>query len=67
MWLEERPVTGHKRINETRTAQLLEPDPKMIASNCPYCLTMLSDGLKEAQADETVQIMDITEILWQSQ
>jgi Fe-S oxidoreductase/nitrate reductase gamma subunit len=67
MFLEERAVEGYKRINETRTAQLLEPAPKIIAANCPYCVTMLTDGLKAEQAEETVSVFDITEILWQSQ
>ncbi|HBQ25563.1 MAG TPA: FeS-binding protein, partial [Syntrophomonas sp.] len=38
MWLEEDAVEGYKRINDTRTDQLLVPDPEMIVTNCPFCL-----------------------------
>lgn len=62
MWLEEKAVDGFKRINDTRTDQLLEVEPDLIACNCPFCLTMLSDGTKEA-GRENVKVMDITEII----
>jgi Fe-S oxidoreductase/nitrate reductase gamma subunit len=66
MWLEEDAVDGYKRINQTRTDQLLEPEPEIIASNCPFCLTMLSDGVKDSGREETVNVMDISEILLKS-
>ncbi|HZK43663.1 MAG TPA: (Fe-S)-binding protein [Syntrophomonadaceae bacterium] len=66
MWLEEDPVEGYKRINETRTDQLLEIEPEMIVTNCPFCLTMLSDGVKEVGMEETVKSYDIAEVLWNS-
>lgn len=66
MWLEEEAVEGFKRINESRTEQLLQTAPQVIASNCPFCLTMLSDGVKEAGQDEQVKVMDVCEILWNS-
>lgn len=68
MWLEEHAVEGYKRINDTRTDQLLEPNPQMIVTNCPFCLTMISDGVKEAQADveEQAKVYDVAEVLWQA-
>ncbi len=68
MWLEEHAVEGYKRINDTRTDQLLEPDPQMIVTNCPFCLTMVSDGVKEAQSDreEQTKVFDVAEVLWQA-
>ena len=63
MFLEEEAAPGFKRINETRTDQLLETNPEMIATNCPYCLTMLIDGVKAAGQDESVKVMDVAEIL----
>lgn len=64
MFLEEHAAEGFKRINETRTDQLLREDPEVIAANCPYCLTMLTDGIKAAEREETVQVMDVAELLW---
>lgn len=66
MWMEEDSIDGYKRINESRTDQLLQTAPEMIAVNCPFCLTMLSDGVKEAGQDEQVKVMDVCEILWNS-
>ncbi|MGR6835464.1 (Fe-S)-binding protein [Syntrophomonas erecta] len=67
MWLEEESIEGFKRINQTRTEQLLEVDPEVIAVNCPYCLTMISDGVKETKDDSSIRVMDVCELLWQTQ
>lgn len=67
MWLEEEAVEGFKRINETRTEQLLEVDPDTVIVNCPYCMTMISDGVKEADPEGNIQVLDVCELLWQCQ
>ncbi len=66
MWLEEDPVEGYKRINETRTDQLMTVNPDMIVTNCPFCLTMLDDGVKGIGAEETTKVYDVAEVLWQA-
>lgn len=66
MWMEEDAVEGYKRINETRTDQLLENTPEMIVTNCPFCLTMVADGVKGASAEEQTKVFDVAEVLWQS-
>jgi Fe-S oxidoreductase len=60
MWMEEEP--GH-RVNELRVGQLLEKQPQVIGVNCPYCLTMMEDGIGAAGRSETVKAMDLAEIL----
>ncbi|MFZ2463755.1 MAG: (Fe-S)-binding protein [Caldibacillus thermoamylovorans] len=60
MWTEED--TGH-RINVARTEQALKVNPDIISSGCPYCLTMLSDGTKAKEVEETVKTYDVAEIL----
>lgn len=60
MWMEEE--TGH-RINVSRTEQALAVNPSVISSGCPYCLTMLSDGTKAKEVEETVHTYDVAEIL----
>ena len=60
MWMEEDTGT---RINIARTEQLLEAKPTMIGSGCPYCLTMISDGIKAKEVEEKVATFDIVEIL----
>lgn len=66
MWLEEDAVEGYKRINDTRADQLLVPDPEMIITNCPFCLTMISDGVKAAEAEENTSVFDVAEALWKT-
>lgn len=63
MWLEEK--LG-KRINILRTEQVLLKNPDLIATACPFCLTMLSDGLKDKGIEEGVQVLDLSEILLKS-
>lgn len=67
MWLEEHAVEGFKRINQTRTEQLLEVDPETVVVNCPFCMTMISDGVKETDEEGKLQVLDICELLWNSQ
>ena len=63
MWMEEHEGT---RINLARTEMALETNPTVIGSNCPYCLTMLSDGTKAKEVEEQVQTLDIAEIIEKS-
>lgn len=59
MWMEE--FTGD-RINLVRAAEALEQQPDTICTACPYCLTMLDDGIKDLKA-EKVQVKDIAEVM----
>lgn len=61
MWMEEN--TG-ERINEMRTDQALEKNPDCIATACPYCLTMIDDGLKVREKSESVKSLDIAEFIY---
>jgi len=65
MWMEE---TRGTRINESRTAQALATGADTVATECPYCMTMLKDGLEAAQAGTggTVKAIDIAELLAES-
>ena len=63
MWMEE---TQGKRINVERTEQALRLSPTTIGSNCPYCLTMLSDGTKAKEVESQVKTLDIVEIVERS-
>ncbi len=58
---EEEP--GKVRINTDRTKEALETGANILASNCPYCMTMLTDGLKANEAEDKMQVMDIAELI----
>ncbi|MDP1676840.1 MAG: (Fe-S)-binding protein [Bacteroidota bacterium] len=60
MWMEE---TIGKRINIERTEEALSTGATTVASACPFCMTMMSDGVKAKEAAEKVQVRDVAEIL----
>jgi len=60
MWMEEHIGS---RINVTRTEQALATNASVISSGCPYCLTMLTDGTKAKEVEDTVGTFDIAELL----
>ncbi|GAB6181000.1 (Fe-S)-binding protein [Desulfotomaculum defluvii] len=59
MWLEEHGT----RINVMRTEQALETNAEIIATNCPFCLTMMEDGIKDKEATEKVRAFDLAELV----
>ena len=60
MWMEE---TRGTRINEERTRQVLETGAATVATSCPFCMVMMSDGLAAADGGSAVAAMDISEVL----
>jgi Fe-S oxidoreductase len=58
MWMEEREG---KRVNAERTEEALATGAEVIGTGCPFCMTMLTDGVKEKESQ--VQVKDIAEIL----
>ncbi|HVM64192.1 MAG TPA: (Fe-S)-binding protein, partial [Acidimicrobiales bacterium] len=60
MWIEEDP---DKRVNLLRTEQALETNPEVIAVSCPFCMTMISDGIKAKDLEEQVKTLDVVEIV----
>jgi len=60
MFLEE---TEGKRVNIERTEEALSTGAETIASACPFCMTMLSDGVKAKEKSEEVKVKDIAEIV----
>ena len=60
MWMEEHLGT---RINQKRTQEALATGAKTVCTACPFCLTMISDGIKELGFDEKLQSFDIAELV----
>ena len=60
MFKESEP--GNKEINIERTEQALQVEPDIIAASCPFCNTMMADGIKEKGKAE-VEVCDIAEII----
>jgi Fe-S oxidoreductase len=62
MWMEEQNTN---RVNVKRTLQLIDTGASTVASACPFCMTMLSDGLK-AKDREDIRQLDVVELLAES-
>jgi Fe-S oxidoreductase len=60
MWMDE---TRGTRINEERTRQALETGAQVVAVECPFCMTMVGDGLATAGAADGVVALDVAELL----
>jgi Fe-S oxidoreductase len=60
MWMEEQSGT---RINLERVREALLLQPDTLCVSCPYCMTMMEDGLKDLGAADTVRVKDIAEII----
>ncbi|MEK6578219.1 MAG: (Fe-S)-binding protein, partial [Bdellovibrionota bacterium] len=63
MWMEEK--IG-KRVNIARTEQALETRASVVASACPFCITMITDGVKSKEMQEKVRVMDLAELIDQT-
>jgi len=57
---------GDKRINIERTEDILETGADIVAANCPFCITMLSDGMKAKEKQDDVMVHDLSELIVQA-
>ena len=57
---------GDKRVSTERTREAIDTGAAIIAAACPFCNTMLTDGLKENGKEESTQVMDIAELVFAS-
>ena len=58
---------GNKEINIERTEEALESGASTIAVACPFCMTMMSDGVKIKERDSDVKVLDLAELIAKSQ
>jgi Fe-S oxidoreductase len=61
MFKEAEP--GDREVNHARTDQALETQPEVIATGCPFCNTMMTDGVKNAEQESNVVVKDIAELI----
>lgn len=58
---------GDKEVNIERTEQALEIEPDIIAAGCPFCKTMMADGVKTKEKESDIPVMDIAELIAKAQ
>ena len=54
---------GDKEINIERTEEALETGAEVIAAGCPFCMTMMSDGVKNKEKENSVRVLDLAELI----
>lgn len=59
----KEPEKGDMDINVLRTKDALETQPNIIATGCPYCNTMMTDGIKAHEKEDSVSVLDVAELL----
>lgn len=60
MFKEAEP--GNTEVNISRTQDLLTTTPDVIAVACPFCTTMITDGVKHFNKENQIEVMDVSEI-----
>lgn len=58
----KEPEQGNKDVNIERVEEALTIQPQVIAAGCPFCMTMLTDGVKAKDKEQEVKVLDIAEI-----
>ena len=63
MWMEEHVPEGNDRVNIIRAKELASTGADTVAVGCPFCSTMVTDGL--SSIDSNMEVKDIAEIVWE--
>ena len=58
----KEPEKGNKDINIERTEQAIKTKPSIVAAACPFCNTMMNDGIKSKE-DKAIEVKDIAELI----
>lgn len=61
MFKEAEP--GNQEVNVARTEDVVEVQPNVVAAACPFCMTMLRDGVTYAGKDQEMEVLDIAELI----
>ncbi|EAQ50394.1 MULTISPECIES: (Fe-S)-binding protein [Leeuwenhoekiella] len=59
----KEPEPGTQDVNIARTEEALETKSEVIAAGCPFCNTMMTDGVKNKEKEDSVQVLDIAEMI----
>ena len=62
-FVEEPP---DQRVNQERAREILETGADTVAVGCPFCMTMLEDGINARKGSRDVSVMDVSELLWEA-
>ncbi|WP_299547537.1 (Fe-S)-binding protein [Seonamhaeicola sp.] len=63
----KEPEKGDMDVNVLRTEDALKTNPNIIATGCPYCNTMMTDGVKAKEKEADISVLDIAELIANSE
>jgi Fe-S oxidoreductase len=55
-----------KRVNQERAREALATGADVLAVGCPFCMTMLEDGVNARKGERDMKVMDVAELLWEA-
>ena len=61
MWKEDEP--GEERINTRRSREMADTKADIVAANCPFCITMLRDGVSKQNLEGEMHVFDLAELV----
>jgi Fe-S oxidoreductase len=55
-----------QRVNQERAREAIETGADVLAVGCPFCMTMMEDGVNARKGERDVRVMDVAELLWEA-
>jgi Fe-S oxidoreductase len=55
-----------KRVNQERAREAIETGADVLAVGCPFCMTMMEDGINARKGERDIKVMDVSELLWEA-
>jgi Fe-S oxidoreductase len=62
----KEPEKGREEVNHARTREAIETGAGIVAAGCPFCNTMMTDGVKHSGKESSVKVYDLAELLNES-
>ena len=60
----DEPAT--QRVNQERAREAIETGADVLAVGCPFCMTMMEDGINARKGERDIRVMDVAELLWEA-
>ena len=57
---------ANQRVNQERAREAIETGADVLAVGCPFCMTMMEDGINARKGARDVRVMDVAELLWEA-
>ena len=57
---------ANQRVNQERAREAIETGADVLAVGCPFCMTMMEDGINARKGERDVRVMDVAELLWEA-